>query len=124
MKNIWPIFAGILLIGVVSLSWQYLGRYAALCGLFVLIATPVVTFIVQGRKARLLAFAGLVAGAVTGLALGYFVGPLISEAMHGPTPVEYNIRIDLVMWWCLFASFTASCFSAVAGMYGRRRSNI
>ncbi len=78
----------------------------------------------QGRKTRLLAFAGLIAGAFTGLALGYFIGPLISEAIHGPTPVEYNIRIDLVMWWSLFASFISSCFSAVGGMYGRRRSNM
>ncbi len=124
MKYIWPILIGVVLLASIYLTWQYLGRYAVMYALVVLLLMPVTEAAIQGKGGRAFAFVGLAVGAVCGLVVGYYVGPFISESIHGPIPAEYNIRLDLVMWRFLFASFFASCFSAIGGRLGRTRSLI
>jgi hypothetical protein len=121
MKYIWPLIVGIILIAVILGAWQQLGTYKLLFLIAVLIAMPVMEFLVQGKKGRLLSFVGLVVGLVCGVAFSYALGPTITEAIYGPISTEYNIRIDLVLWWALGGSVFASFFSLAGGWIGRRR---
>jgi len=122
MKYIWPILVGAVLLVSIYLTWQCLGRYASMYALAVLLLMPITVITIQGRGGKTFAFGGFVVGAICGIVVGYYFGPIISELIHGPIPTEFNIRIDLVMWWILFASFFASCFAALAGRLGRARS--
>lgn len=124
MKYIWPIPIGVILLLFISLFWGYLGRNAVFYALIVLTLMPITEALIQRKGGKVFAFIGLVAGAVCGLVIGYLIGPYISEVMYGQIPVEYNIRVDLVMWCIFGASFFASLFAAVGGWLGRARSII
>ena len=120
MKHLWPIFAGAFLLFLTYVFRSHLGYDAIFYGIIVLAIMPFVETLIQGRNGIVWAILGLMLGAVCGLFAGYLLGPSLSKLFYGSISIEHNIRIDLFMWWVLFASFVASCFAAIGGWLGRR----
>ena len=122
MKYFLPMMIGtLLLIGLLlALSFGYFRRDAFMLLLLLFAAMPLATIIMQGRKRVVIATAGAVAGGGAGLLIGYQLGPSLSEWLLGPLGPDYNIRLDLVLWCLLFASYGASLCIALLCRPGRK----